>query len=183
MNINELKEVLNNENMLKTTFWGSTKRFVMADAVYKNGQWSNMPDVFGIYRNADTGDYIFFVTDSERGIKCYVKRKKTEQEACEILYRTMKEEKELNISAPSKETIMGYRRESVSQDGYTYYKFKVGNGGMRRKGVVVEYLNDKGEWVEDFELLRRFIGLDSGFEEISEAEAEELVRNRKKNNW
>lgn len=61
-----------------------------------------------------------------------------------------------------------------------YYKFDIGNGAMRRTGATVEYLDEKGNWIEDRKLIRKFIGGDTDFEEISEEKAEQLVKNRKK---
>lgn len=60
-----------------------------------------------------------------------------------------------------------------------YYKFDIGNGAMRRTGSIVEYLDSSGNWVEDRKLLRKFIGGDTDFDEISMEEAEELVKARK----
>lgn len=60
-----------------------------------------------------------------------------------------------------------------------YYKFDTGGGGMRRTGAFVEYLDQDGNWVENRDLFRIFVGGDTDFDEITEEEAEELVRNRK----
>lgn len=59
-----------------------------------------------------------------------------------------------------------------------YYKFDIGDGAMRRTGANIEYLDEKGNWIEDRELIRKFIGGDTDFEEISEEQAEQLVKNR-----
>lgn len=61
-----------------------------------------------------------------------------------------------------------------------YYKFDIGDRAMRRTGANVEYLDENGNWIEDRELIRKFIGGDTDFEEISEEEAEQLVINKKK---
>jgi hypothetical protein len=61
-----------------------------------------------------------------------------------------------------------------------YYKFDIGNGAMRRTGGIVEYLDKNGNWVEKRDLLRKFIGGDTDFDEISCEEAEKLVEERKK---
>lgn len=61
-----------------------------------------------------------------------------------------------------------------------YYKFDIGDGAMRRTGAIIEYLDEKGNWIEDRELIRKFIGGDTDFEEISEEQAEQLVKNRRK---
>lgn len=61
-----------------------------------------------------------------------------------------------------------------------YYKFDIGNGAMRRTGNTVEYLDKKGNWIEQRDLIRKFIGGDTDFDEISHEEAERLVEARKK---
>jgi len=63
-----------------------------------------------------------------------------------------------------------------------YYKFDIGDGGMRRTGDIIEYLDHYGNWVEDLTLIRKFVGGDTDFDEISEEEAEKLVENRKRKN-
>ena len=60
-----------------------------------------------------------------------------------------------------------------------YYKFDIGNGAMRRTGSTVEYLDKNGIWIEQRDLLRKFIGGDTDFDEISHEEAEKLVEGRK----
>ena len=69
--------------------------------------------------------------------------------------------------------------QSIENEKYTYYKFDIGNGAMRKKGYLVEYIDKNGNWVENIELLRKFIGLDTGFYEITEAEAEAIAQSRK----
>ena len=49
---------------------------------------------------------------------------------------------------------------------------------MRKKGGLVEYIDKYGNWVENVNLLRMFIGLDTRFYEISEAEADVIVRKK-----
>ena len=56
-----------------------------------------------------------------------------------------------------------------------YYKFDIGDGAMRRKGARVEYLDRNGEWVEDKSLIRKFIGGDTDFDEITEKEAQRIA--------
>ena len=51
---------------------------------------------------------------------------------------------------------------------------------MKKKRYLVEYIDKNGNWVENIELLRKFIGLDTGFYEITEAEAEAIAQSRKK---
>lgn len=60
-----------------------------------------------------------------------------------------------------------------------YYKFDTGDGAMRRIGARVEYINSSGEWVEDRSLIRKFIGGDTDFEEITEEEAQKIAYKRK----
>ena len=62
-----------------------------------------------------------------------------------------------------------------------YYKFDIGDGIMRRNGVHVDHLDSRGEWIEDRELIRKFIGGDTDFEKITEKEVLELINKRKKN--
>ena len=64
-------------------------------------------------------------------------------------------------------------------DKYRYYKFTIGNGVMRRKGARVELLGKNGEWEEKRDLLTKFIGGDSDFDEITEAQAQEIADNRR----
>lgn len=61
-----------------------------------------------------------------------------------------------------------------------YYKFNIGDGGMRRTGHTFEYLDIYGNWVEDPTLIRKFVGGDTNFYEISEEEAEQLAENLKR---
>ena len=53
---------------------------------------------------------------------------------------------------------------------------------MRRTGVIVEYLDKNGNWVENSELFRVFVGGDTDYVEISEEEAEQLAINKKNRN-
>ena len=85
MRIDELKTALEKEGLMKINYLGCTKFYVSGEFIYNNGQWKNIPDVFGIYKNKDTDDYHFFITDTERGISCYTKVAATEDEACEYL--------------------------------------------------------------------------------------------------
>lgn len=62
-----------------------------------------------------------------------------------------------------------------------YYKFDIGNGAMRKNGGIVEYLDPNGNWVENRALLRKFIGGDTDFDEISFEDAEKLIHARKNN--
>ena len=60
-----------------------------------------------------------------------------------------------------------------------FYKYDIGDGAMRRTGTKIEYLDSNGEWVEDRSLIRKFIGGDTDFNEITLEEAEVIVSNRK----
>lgn len=60
-----------------------------------------------------------------------------------------------------------------------YYKFKTGNGAVRRTGPIIEYLDQNGNWVINGELIRMFVGGDTDFYEISEEEAEQLAIKKK----
>lgn len=60
-----------------------------------------------------------------------------------------------------------------------YYKFDIGDGAMMRIGARVYYLDSNGEWIEDRSLIRKFIGGDTDFDEITEEEAQSIVNNRK----
>ena len=84
MTIKEMEKKLEEDGMLEVHMDGVIKRYVEGDYVYKDGQWKNHIDVFGIFKNED-GEYSFFVTDSERGIGRYGSDYDTEEEACEEL--------------------------------------------------------------------------------------------------
>ncbi len=62
---------------------------------------------------------------------------------------------------------------------YQYYKFRVGNGMMRRNGVSIEYVNRNNEWVVDMSLIGKFIGGDCDYVEITPEEAETIMKDRK----
>lgn len=174
MKIEELKAELEKEGLMKMNYLGCPKYYVSGEFIYNNGQWNNIPDVFGIYKSADTNLYIFFITDSERGISCYSKVAATEEEACEYLIDLARKGKNTFVNNAVPQNV-----RSIESEKYTYYKFDIGNGAMRKKGCVVEYIDKKGNWVENVELLRKFIGLDTGFYEITEAEAEAIVQRKK----
>ena len=61
-----------------------------------------------------------------------------------------------------------------------YYKFNTGDGAVRRTGAFVDYLDSDGNWVEYRDLFRMFVGGDTDFYEITEEEAEQLVRKKMK---
>jgi hypothetical protein len=83
MNIAEMEQVLKEKGLLKAHVDGSIKRFVPGERVYKNEQWHNAIDVFGIYKSGDK--FCFFITDCERGIPDYITIHTTEDEACDAL--------------------------------------------------------------------------------------------------
>ncbi len=61
-----------------------------------------------------------------------------------------------------------------------YYKFDIGDGAMRRTGAKVEYLDKNGNWIENRDLFRKFVGGDTDFDEITEEQANQLVEKRKR---
>lgn len=72
------------------------------------------------------------------------------------------------------------QKKEIEKFKTRYYKFNVGDGGMRRTGPIFEYLDSNGNWVEDRNLIRKFIGGDTDFDEITEEEANRLAMNRKR---
>lgn len=64
---------------------GEKKYYVDESKVFANKNWDNMINVFGIYE-WDTENFVFFITDSERGISYYTDVCPTESEACQKLY-------------------------------------------------------------------------------------------------
>lgn len=62
---------------------------------------------------------------------------------------------------------------------YKYYKFDDSDAVAKRESAYVYLLDDAGNWVEKPSLLRKFIGGDCDYEEISEKEAELIVQQRK----
>ncbi|WP_010249273.1 hypothetical protein [Acetivibrio cellulolyticus] len=59
-----------------------------------------------------------------------------------------------------------------------YYKFDIGDGLMRRTGAIIEYLDKDGNWIEDRNLIRKFIGGDTDFDEISFEHALKIIEER-----
>lgn len=59
-----------------------------------------------------------------------------------------------------------------------YYKFDIGNGLMRRTGITIEYLDRNGNWIEDRNLIRKFVGGDTDFDEISFEQAQRIIDER-----
>ena len=60
-----------------------------------------------------------------------------------------------------------------------YYRFNTGDGVVRRTGAFVEYLDQNGNWIENRDLFRMFVGGDTDFHEITEEEAQMFVDKRK----
>ena len=63
-----------------------------------------------------------------------------------------------------------------------YYRFTTGSGVVKRTGAFVYYLDKDGNWIKNSDLFRMFVGGDTDYYEISEEEAEQLVKNRKNKN-
>jgi hypothetical protein len=61
-----------------------------------------------------------------------------------------------------------------------YYKFDIGDGLMRRTGAKIEYLDERGIWVENRDLIRKFVGGDTDFDEISFEEALKIIERSRK---
>lgn len=89
MNISELEEILMKEGLLEVHKDGTVKRYVKGEVVYKNGEWHNRINVFGIYKS-ESGRYRVFINDSERGLADYSDVFDTEEEACEDLLETIR---------------------------------------------------------------------------------------------
>lgn len=70
------------------------------------------------------------------------------------------------------------QKERFSVDKIRYYKFDIGDGLMRRTGAKIEYLDTTGKWIEDRNLIRKFIGGDTDFDKVTEEEAKLIVQNR-----
>ena len=173
MKVKELKAELEKEGLIPLNYYGCPKYYVPGEAIFDNGKWTNLPDVFGVYISAEN-EYIFFVTDSERGICCHNEAFSTEEEVCEYIIKRARISKGTFLNDTPYEI-----KPSHESDRYIYYRFDIGDGVMRKKGNIVEYIDKNGNWVENIELLRMFIGLDTGFYEITEAEADAIVQNRK----
>lgn len=63
-------------------------------------------------------------------------------------------------------------------DKIRFYKFDIGDRLIRRTGAKIEYLDMTGKWIEDRSLIRKFIGGDTDFDEITEEEAKVIAQNR-----
>ena len=181
MKIDELKSFLEKEGLLPMNYYGCPKYYVSRADICNIGRTNNLPDVFGVYRVAESEACVFFITDSERGMRCHNEVFSTEEEACEHIIKRAQTSKVtfLNENNTFANNVVPQSVQSIENEKYTYYKFDIGNGAMRKKGYLVEYIDKNGNWVENIELLRMFIGLDTGFYEITEAEAETIAQSRK----
>ncbi len=56
-----------------------------------------------------------------------------------------------------------------------FYRFDIGDGLIRRTGPIIEYLDKDGKWVEDRNLIRKFVGGDTDFDEISFEQAQKVI--------
>lgn len=84
MNIHEMEEVLKKKGLLTAHYNGVLKEYVTGTVIFKDGKWKNLKDVFGIYKDKN-GKYIFFITDSERGIITFRYKLDSEEVACNTL--------------------------------------------------------------------------------------------------
>ena len=84
-----------------------------------------------------------------------------------------------NKESSNREAEATVRTREVQEEKVRYYKFTTGDGGIRRKGPIIEYLDKNGDWVEDLSLIGIFVGGDTDYDEITEAEAQKLVENKK----
>ncbi len=80
--------------------------------------------------------------------------------------------KNLAYDTPSK-------RAQENRIQHKYYRFNNGDGGLRKTGLKVEYLDMNGDWIENPDLIKKFVNKDTDIHEITEEEAVELVRSRK----
>ena len=134
MRIADLKGYLTEEGLISVHFDGCVKSYISGDAVFQNGSWvTNEPDVFGIY--SDERVFCFFITDSERGVVIYSDVYEKEEDACEALLTKIKRNEK--IYGNGRKIAVKSHAQYVDND-YTYYKFDYGDGGMRKKGSLVE---------------------------------------------
>lgn len=86
MTIKEMEAKLAHEGLLEAHVGMNLKKYVNGELIYRDSQWDNCVDVFGICRGED-GSYCFFITESERGIPLYTDVYTTENEACDALIK------------------------------------------------------------------------------------------------
>ena len=84
MNKIELEKKLISENLKAVVVNRAMKYYIDGDKLIKNGDWTNATDVFGIYNMKNI--FVFFITDSERGLPNYSKKFSNESDACDALY-------------------------------------------------------------------------------------------------
>lgn len=92
MTIKEMEAKLAHEGLLEAHVGMNLKKYVNGELIYRDSQWDNCVDVFGICRGED-GSYYFFITESERGIPLYTDVYTTESEACDALIKKFPGEK------------------------------------------------------------------------------------------
>ena len=86
MNKIELEKKLRDENLLVFIGDDGHKVYVDGNKVFYDGIFHNESNIFGVYKETDTR-YAAFVTDAERGFPNFRSFKKTEEDACNYLYR------------------------------------------------------------------------------------------------
>lgn len=89
MNKIELEIKLREEGLLVFQGEDGHKQYVDGNEVFYNGTFHNETNIFGVYKESDSR-YAAFVTDAERGFPTFRSFKKTEEEACNYLYRYVK---------------------------------------------------------------------------------------------
>lgn len=82
MKINELRQKLENENLLTIHTEDGEKQYINGEQVWSDGNWHNAINAFGIYEDSD-GKFCLFITDSERGIPMYTLICDSEESACD----------------------------------------------------------------------------------------------------
>ena len=89
MNKQELEDKLREEGLLVFLGDDGYKEYVDGNDVFYEGAFHNETNIFGVYKESETR-YAAFVTDAERGFPDFRSFKKTEEEACNYLYRYVK---------------------------------------------------------------------------------------------
>lgn len=132
MKIDELKSFLEKEGLLPMNYYGCPKYYVSRADICNIGRTNNLPDVFGVYRVAESEACVFFITDSERGMRCHNEVFSTEEEACEHIIKRAQTSKVtfLNENNTFANNVVPQSVQSIENEKYTYYKFDIGNGAM-----------------------------------------------------
>lgn len=102
MNKLELKQKLQAEDLITVYDRGAKKQYIDGENLIENGTFKNTINVFGLYKSTLTGEYKFFITDSERGIPYYSDFFATETEACEGLYKKISRLKRIHDKTTNK---------------------------------------------------------------------------------